>query len=358
MSKDAERVRELLPSSSDPAAAECDGRVLSPRAERELVEMRQRAASSVEPTRVFTRRRILVGAGAAGVGAALIVGGQQLIPRREDAQTVAFTPPVLSLKPVEDQSASEYLLAFAARVEKLPQERAHGAYSYTKTWGWWLNTAGDVPGGTASVAVPTVTESWITKDGSGRQRSEYGEPIYPNPKQSEVAKEAGLIAGTGVEDRYYGLGKVPTTEGDEWGKIAPFSTNPRELVKQLNEVNWEGGLIANGVSDLLNYAARSGPVPPRLRAAALRVLAQTLGLDVATTMTWQGQHVLAVSQSEGYQGSTQRESVLFDPETGYPIGFESALFGHPRSLNITVPATLSVGETLRRGTVASTDERP
>ncbi|MFB8140515.1 hypothetical protein [Streptomyces parvus] len=357
MSKSVERVRKLLPSSSDPTEA-CGERTLPPRAERELAELRRCAGAPAVGPRVFTRRRLLVGVTAAGVGAASVVAGERLVPREAETRPVSYTPPVLRLKPVEGRSGSAYLLAFAARVEKLPQEPESGAYRYTKTWGWWLNTAGDVPGGAVNAAVPTVTESWVRQDGAGRQRSEYGEPLYPDPGRREAAEKAGLVAGAGVKDRTYGPGQVPTAEGDLWGDVAPFSTDERELAEQMKKVNWEGGTIAHGVSDLLNYAARSGPVPPRLRAAALRVLARSDQVEVATATTWQGQQAIVVSQSERYQGSTQRESVFFDPRTGYPSGFESALFGNPRSLNITVPATLGVGETLRHGRVASTGERP
>ncbi|MBB1243145.1 CU044_5270 family protein [Streptomyces durbertensis] len=358
MNRDTLRVRELLPPSADPAA-ECGGReLLPPRAARELAELRRRAVAPPTQPAFFSRRRILVGATAAGVSAALAVVGQRLVPQESETQPVAYTPPVLRLKPVEGESGSAFLLAFAERVEKLPQERAGGAYRYLKTWGWWLNTAGDLPGGPVSAAVPTVTESWIRRDASGRQRSAYGEPLYPDPGQRETAEKAGLLAGTGEEDRIYGPGQAPTVEGDEWGDVAPFSTDPRELARQMEEVSWDGGMLAHGVSDLISYAARSGPVSPRLRAAALRVLARSRQVDVATTTTWQGRRVIAVSQSETYQGSTQRESVFFDPATGYPSGFESALFGNARSLNITVPATLGVGETLDRGWVSSTTERP
>ncbi|WP_142146896.1 hypothetical protein [Streptomyces sp. SLBN-31] len=112
------------------------------------------------------------------------------------------------------------------------------------------------------------------------------------------------------------------------------------------------------MDDLLGYAARSGPADPQLRAAALRVLADHTSVAVSTTTTWNGRHAIAVSQSETVEGSTQRETVLFDPESGYPVGSESALFGSARRLNVSVPATISVSETLERATVPTNHERP
>ncbi|WP_328876762.1 CU044_5270 family protein [Streptomyces sp. NBC_00287] len=331
------------------------GTLLTPRAEHTLHALRQ----SRRPRRVRVgRRQLLAGAGLVAVGAVVAVGGGTLVPDTAAPAPVAYTPPVLSLHPVEGQSARAFLLAFAQRVEALEPEEAQGVYQYSKTWGWWLDTAGDVPGGVANAAVPTVIESWVDKDGSGRQRSAYGEPLYPNPEQRRDAEEAGLVADTGVEDRSFGPGKFPAPEGGDWGTVAPFSTDPRALARQLTKVNWEGGMIVHGVRDMLTYAGKTGAVDPRLRAAALQVLADSTGVTVATTTTWNGRRAVAVSQSETLDGSTQRETVLFDPETGYPVGTESALLGHARHLNVSVPATLAVTETLDRSSVSTTGERP
>ncbi|MFI9824127.1 hypothetical protein ACIHFC_27230 [Streptomyces sp. NPDC052013] len=356
MRRDVERVRALLTPANDPAVGPVEdaGTLLTPHAEHTLRALRQsQRPQGVRPG----RRRLLVGAGVVAVGAVVAMGGRTLVPDAGAPAPVAYTPPVLSLHPVEGKSTRAFLQAFARRVETLEPEAAHGAYQYSKTWGWWLNTAGDVPGGVANAAVPTVTESWVAEDGSGRQRSAYGEPLYPDPEQRKDAEAAGLVAGTGIEDRTFGPGQFPAPEGGDWGTVAPFSTSPRVLARQLTKVNWEGGMIVHGVRDMLIYAGRTGPVDPRLRVAALQVLADSADVTVATTTTWNGRRAVAVSQSETLDGSTQRETVLFDPETGYPVGTESALFGHARHLNVSVPATLAVSETLERGSVSTTRGR-
>ncbi|QTU61666.1 hypothetical protein [Streptomyces scabiei] len=182
----------------------------------------------------------------------------------------------------------------AKRVEALPEEHSGGSYQYSKTWGWWLNTAGDVPGGVANAAVPTVAESWVDRQGGGRKLSTYGDPIFPDPEQEREAREAGLVSGKKIGDAEYGPGQFPG--GSPWQEIEPFAQNPDELSRQLETVSWEGGLIISGVSDLLTYASRSGPIAPGLRAAALRVLADAPGLRVSTTTTWKGSKVVAVTQ--------------------------------------------------------------
>jgi hypothetical protein len=360
MNRDAERVRTLLPPNADPARDLEGGGELSARAERELAALRLTAAADGERHESVRRgpgRRSVLAAAAVFTGASVLVlnGGLPWPGRDAGPQAVAATPPVLSLTPVA-QSSADYLHRLADRVEKLPEEHTAGAYRYTKTWGWWLNTAGDVPGGVANAAVPTVTESWLDRQAGGRQRETFGDPIFPNRDQERDARAAGLVAGKEVSDQTYGPGKFPG--GSPWKGLEPFSTDPQRLAAQLKQVSWEGGLIINGVSDMLSYEARSGPVSPELRAAALRVLADAAGLEVSTTTTWKGREVIAVSQKEEWRGSIARSSVFFDPRTGYPMGSEEALFGNARKLNVRVPATLAVVETLEQGNVASAKERP
>ncbi|MFF3325756.1 hypothetical protein [Streptomyces sp. NPDC002889] len=203
-----------------------------------------------------------------------------------------------------------------------------------------------------------MTESRVTGNGSGRRRSVYGEPTFPNPAQETDARNAQLIAGKKIEDTMYGPGRFPASESDALKAVEPFSTKPSELRRQLGEVNWESGLLVQGVAAMLRYAGRSGPVDPAFRAAALRVLADARGVRVSTTTTWQGHKVVAVTEEETWKGSTSRQSVLFDPRTGNLVGSEEALFGNSRALKIKVPATTSVSELLARATVGSVDERP
>ncbi|HEY8982440.1 MAG TPA: hypothetical protein VIU15_22990 [Streptomyces sp.] len=255
------------------------------------------------------------------------------------------------------EKPSEYLRRLASRVAALPVEPPSGAYQYTKTWGWWLNTAADAPGGAVNAAVPTVTESWVDQQDAGRRLETYGDPIFPDPQREQAAREAKLVQGKKIEDETYVAGAFPGS-GPPWSRLGSLSQNPEELARQLKRVNWEGGLIIFGISDMLQYTGRSGPVAPGLRSAALRVLADFPGLSVSTATTWKGRTVVAVTQEEAWRGSTKRSSVFFDPRTGYPVGTEEALFGSPLKLNVNVPATLSVVETLERAPVTNTDERP
>ncbi|GGO99647.1 hypothetical protein [Wenjunlia tyrosinilytica] len=140
--------------------------------------------------------------------------------------------------------------------------------------------------------------------------------------------------------------------------MGPLSTDPARLADQVAKVSWDGGHIMNGVAAMLDYASRPGPVRPRLRAAALRVLAKSPSVRVVGTTSWLGHQAIAVYQTETWHGSTQRVSVLFDPATGYPMGSEDALFGNARKLNVKVPAALEVSEILSSGRTHDPDGRP
>ncbi|MFI0550658.1 hypothetical protein, partial [Streptomyces scabiei] len=139
---------------------------------------------------------------------------------------------------------------------------------------------------------PSSSASTASHDQTGRPGQTPGP--CPDPEQEREAREAGLVSGKKIGDAEYGPGQFPG--GSPWQEIEPFAQNPDELSRQLETVSWEGGLIISGVSDLLTYASRSGPIAPGLRAAALRVLADAPGLRVSTTTTWKGSKVVAVTQ--------------------------------------------------------------
>jgi hypothetical protein len=249
---------------------------------------------------------------------------------------------VLDLVPVAGDPGT-YLREFAKRVERLPAEpqQVEGV-QYTKQWGWWLQTAVDAPGGAVNAAVPTITETWVDREGGGRERKTTGEPIFPRPEQEDQARKYGLVAGKKIVDGKQNPGTFPWQS--PWRGIEPISEDAERLARQFAAVHFDGGYIVNGVAGLLTYRELSGDASPQLRAAALRVLAMRRDIHVSMTKTWQGQHVVAVTQEGHHRGSTDRNSVLFDPSTGRVFGTEEALLGNPLRLNVQVPATLAVTE--------------
>ncbi|MBD0843396.1 hypothetical protein [Streptomyces sp. TRM68416] len=343
----------------DPEAGFARDGVLPDRAERELAALLATEDPKPRSPKGMPRRSILLAGGAVASATAVAASGEvgRLLGASGGEAAAATTQPVLVLRRIAGRSSHDVLTELADKVGKLAPETVQGPYLYTKSWGWWLNSAGDVPGGVANAAVPTVTEQWIrTSDGSGRERRRYGRPYFPNPDQERDAREAALIEGKGVEDKTYGTGHF--TPYPEWQQLIPFSTDPDRLLAQMKQVNWEAGRLIYGVSAMLNAAQlTSGVVAPELRAAALRVLAKCTDVTVTTTTTWQGQQALAVTQEGRHKNATFRDSLLIDPTDGYPMGHEDALLGDPLALNIAVPGTLSVNETLARGTVKDTRSR-
>ncbi|WP_282702404.1 hypothetical protein [Streptomyces sp. CC219B] len=342
----------------DPEAGFARDGVLPDRAERELAALLATEDPKPRAPKGMPRRSVLLAGGAVTAVTAVAASGEmgRLLGTSGGAAAAATTQPVLVLRRIAGRSSHDVLTELAEKVGKLAPETVQGPYLYTKTWGWWLNSAGDVPGGVANAAVPTVTEQWIrVSDGSGRERRQYGKPYFPNPDQERDAREARLIEGKGVADKTYEAGRF--SPYPEWQRLIPFSTDPDRLLTQMKEVNWEAGRLIYGVSAMLNAAqlTSGGVVAPELRAAALRVLAKRTDVTVTTTTTWQGQQALAVTQEGRYKNATFRDSLLIDPADGCPMGHEDALLGDPLALNIAVPGTLSVSETLARGTVKDTE---
>ncbi|MGA4841049.1 hypothetical protein [Streptomyces sp. G45] len=333
------------------------------------------------PVRSFVRRRSVIGLAAmtATAVAAVVVLGE--LPRRENVDgyryVASVTPPVLRLTPTPE-AAEPTLLGLAAKAGRQSAPRA-SQWIYTKTWGWSLNIDADAPLGAATAAVPTVSELWLNQDGSGRDRSEFGEPVFPNPDTEEAARERGLIAGTGVRDHTYGPGHYDTPR--------PVPDDPYALAKLIKAK--APAVEENGYRELLVALAEwageakmggdsAQQLSGRQRAALLRLLAEPdryfdFGTSAEgygpvktyTTRTWQGQQALAVvtEQKPGhdpdYPKHYARETLLLNPETGAVMGSEEAVFGDPLKINVKqVPATLSVRETLARGPVRDAESRP
>ncbi|MFI1444621.1 hypothetical protein [Streptomyces fructofermentans] len=352
-------MRELMPP--DPQAGFGRDGTLPDRAERELTALLGTAESTTPRVRAgMSRRRVLLAGGVVASVTALAASGElgRLSGSDGGEAQARATPPVLALDPIGGRSSEEVLTQLADKVRQLAPESVQGPYLYSKSWGWALNSAGDVPGGVANAAVPTVTEQWIrASDGAGRERQMHGRPYFPDPDQERDARKAGLIDGKGIRDKTYGSGHF--APDPEWQALLPFSTEPDRLLVQLKQVNWEGGRVIWGVSAMLDATRRAsrGVVAPQLRAAALVVLAKRTDVRVSRTTTWLGHQVLAITQETRHRAATFRDSLLIDPTTGDRVGSEEALLGDPLALRIAVPGTLSVNEILSRGTVQDTKAR-
>ncbi|WP_172385631.1 hypothetical protein [Streptomyces sp. MNP-20] len=315
-----------------------------------------------------SRRLILALAattGAAVVTTILIDARPDRLPEGKDGyvHVAAVTPPVLHLTPTA-VAAKQTLLALADKVERQPDPRA-AERVYTKKWGWHLNTWGDAPVKAATAATPRTTETWVKKDGSGRERSEFAEPIFPNPPSEETARKGKLVAGTGSEEKVFGPVDYRAAKPlpDEVTKLAVALRRVRQI-----EENGRAQLLteAGERSGVLGGIGTAHQATAKERAAVLRLLAEPDAyfdfstsdfgpLKTYTTTTWQGQRALAVStrQEPGhdprYPKHYARHTLLINPDTGEIIGDEEAVFGDPLKLNIKhVPATLTVTEILER----------
>ncbi|MEQ4206834.1 hypothetical protein [Actinopolymorpha sp. B9G3] len=382
-SRDVGRVRTLMPA--DPAVAVDRDTEISARVTRRVEALLDAHADAAGRQRgsgtSVARRRVLALGVAGAAGAAVVLADQLPMPGRSSRPTAqaAVTPPVLALAPIPGRTTRQVLRELADKVEKLPPP-AVGPYTYGKSWGWDLSTNAEAPGGAESVAVPTVTEQWINnQDGSGRERKHYGRPYFPNPATERARAEARRW-GEGIEDTIYPPG--------HFGRPRTLPSDPQAMAAKLRAMRSQP-IEDNGTAQLLAAVAtlsgepklgdgrggRGTRLSPEVRAALLRVLAdheehfdwadtRYLPLRAYTTTTWRKQTSLAIVAQErrgaapDYPTSTLRETLLLDPETGFVMGYEVAILGHPRLLNLDVPAPLSVRETLLRAPVDSQTDRP
>lgn len=240
MKGDLRKVRELMPP--DPQDEFGRDGIIPERGERELTALLVADDATTPPLpRVgMSRRRVLLAGGVVASVTAVAASGEldRLLGSAGGEAQAMTTPPVLDLREIAGRSSRQVLTQLSEKVRNLAPEGVQGPYLYIKSWAWVLNSAGDVPGGVANAAVPTVTEQWIrTSDAAGRERRRYGKPYFPNPDQERDAREAGLIEGQGVRDETYGPGHF--AQDSEWEALLPFSTDPDRLLAQLKEVNWE-----------------------------------------------------------------------------------------------------------------------
>jgi hypothetical protein len=256
---------------------------------------------------------------------------------------LAATPAPLAYHvPRGGPSGREVLLGLAAAAAGQPAPAVStGSYGYVKTAGWYLGTR--VAGGNASSAiVPSVTESWTAADGSGRV----------------LRRTASAPAGT----RLLGASTGPTIDDfrlHPGQRMFPhaLSTNPRVLARQLDVGHpTRIGPVERFVA--VNDLALEQPIPPKLEAAILRVLAESPGLINSGSVTDRAGRVgIAVSLDYAYSGGLTRYTLIFD-SVGKLLGEEETLISGAVKLNVRRPAVISYTAFLSSGQVATTISRP
>ncbi|MGX6600933.1 sigma factor [Micromonosporaceae bacterium Da 78-11] len=185
----------------------------------------------------------------------------------------------------------------------------------------------------AFAIVPTRTETWRRADDSGRLRASYQEPQFPAGTDRWWWRLHGSPGGGDhprSEDYPPGgfpamwAGRPPTTGFADWLQIGhPVENGPAEV------------LVA--VTDLV----RERVLTPADRAAVLRTVADLPGLSSdGTVVDRAGRPGQAFSLVSDYSGLPTRYTLIVDPVTGAPLGFESMLTTRAGKLDVRVPAVI------------------
>ncbi len=178
-------------------------------------------------------------------------------------------------------SADAALERLATAVEQIPaEELPDGAYHYTRSEQATLNRfPADILGigGTEfALVLPETRETWIAQDGSTLLRITVGQPHFFDPTAAETFRGSDL-------SQQLGIGTTATASYPP----SPDYVDPQSIPTDLDQLNaWirlETGDPQPSPAQILDTATQlltETGAPPELRAAVLRVLARTDGLQV------------------------------------------------------------------------------
>ena len=279
------------------------------RKQQDLVQIvnegRATTATNIRSTRPRKRwaRVALVAAGVA-VASALVVNQ----PWSGGGTSVyAATPPVLATPTAQNLSASKDLRAIANRAKTLPTPPSP-AMTYVATSGWYLNSR-EEDGELRTGIEPSVTEKWISPDGSIISRT--------NGQVSQSAN-AAMWPGT------------------------VFSSQPDELLTQLSEGHPIKRIGTPELFVAIEDLYRESNPSPAVRAAALELIARADDVVANGNMVdRRGRTGRGYSLVTSYAGLPSRMTVIFDPANGRLLDAEDVLIESPGKLNVQIPAVTS-----------------
>lgn len=215
-------------------------------------------------------------------------------------------------------TAPQLLEAIAERAAAVPDDTGAGRYARIRTESWDLFARVDGEQVTSEV-VPQATTSWTAADGSGQTVRSY---LWPdgNTETEKTERPAGPAL--------------------MW-PLGSLSSDPVVLAQQLEVAH----PVANGPAERLVAVQdlyREQPLTPQVRAAVLRYVAATPGLEVTgMVLDRTGRTGLAVHLDNDLGGLPNRETMVIDPADGRVLAAETRLTETAGALNVRVPAVIS-----------------
>ena len=215
-------------------------------------------------------------------------------------------------------TAPQLLEVIAGRAATAPDDTGAGRYARIQTESWDLFTRVDGEQVTSEV-VPQATTTWTAADGSGRTIRSH---LWPDGETDTQTTER--LAGPALM----------------W-PLGSLSSDPLVLAQQLEMAH----PVANGPAERLVAVQdlyREQPLTPRVRAAVLRYVAATPGLEVTgMVLDRAGRTGLALHLDNSLGGLPNVETIVIDPADGRVLAAETRLTETAGALDVRVPSVIS-----------------
>ena len=275
----------------------------------------------------IARPRLAVTVLAAAVLAVVAIALTAVLPRGGGRAAYAATPAELTVLDGSafaaagldaTATAPQLLEVIAGRATMEPAETGAGRYARIRTESWDLFTRVD-GGQVTSEVVPQVRTTWTAADGSGQTIRSY---LWPDGDTD-----------TEMTERPAGAALM-------W-PLGSLSSDPAVLAQQLQVAH----PVANGPAERLVAVQdlyREQPLTPQVRAAVLRFVAATPGLEVTgMVLDRAGRTGLAVHLDSSLGGLPNVETMVIDPADGRVLAAETRLTETAGALNVRVPSVIS-----------------
>ncbi len=275
-------------------------------------------------------------------------------------------------------SAAAAALERAAKAATAYDTGHDGRYAYTKAETLYAAISTDPKPYT--LLLPSVRETWVARDGSGRVVETRKQPLFPGPRDRErwQADGSSQPPRTRIDERIPPSPAVPhpvlatnpedltLVQLDRWlGAVPQLPTDPRRLQRVIRAYAEKKdppleAQMFNVVSDLLNSPYASA----ELRAAAYRVLARINGVGLEGERRDPiGRRGIAISAPAGYGsggGLNQDEQrlLIIDPSTGNVLAEETTLMRRVPWIDARLGTVTGSITILDQGWVDSVDQRP
>lgn len=360
------RVIELLAQRNPVPLSTVENSVRTPAAEELLLRILSdsRTTDITPPKGRITRRRVLVVAAIVATGAMVLEVIS--LPGLHHGTAYAATPELLQFDPIGMPSARTVLAQLADKAAVAPPAPGGGTYDYVLNQGWYLNSAVTRKGATSKIE-PTLTETWASRDGSGRSVKIEGEAEVRRVGEHNELRIVKNGTGDTLTFGENGTQRIPLVD------LSRFSRDPKALSQELlinsgtltyskagNNPDW-----FQRVTNIRELYRRQ-VIPPDLQAALLRILSKTPGLaTLGRGHDRIGRRVVAVGFQSTSHGRPAAFNFLFDRHTGALVGYEEIITTmriNPATgrdyLNVKIPAVVEYEAYLAAGRTNTTNERP